>query len=245
MNAPWSVVSVASVAKLDVPALSADAQALLDAARRETRPDEGAQARILADLGEKVAASPAIALAREAARGDTGATAELLRRVGPRVGKVVRAVMGAGLADVDDVIQLALLGFVHALPAFRGECDPTGYACRIAARAAVAARRRVRARNATTSPLDDLHAPEATEPSPHENAARARRTELLRELLETLPEEQAECLALRAVLGWSLEEVAAASGVPVNTVRSRVRLAKEALRRRIESNPKLADELGV
>jgi RNA polymerase sigma factor (sigma-70 family) len=223
--------------------LSPDAKALLDAARKEA-PDSGAQARVLADLHAKVQ-SPAIALAREAAAGDARATAELLRQIKPRVGAVVRAVLGAGIADVDDVIQLALIGFVQALPAFRGECDPAGYACRIAARAAVAARRRVRARSATTSSLDETHAPEDTEPSPHESAARTRRTELLRDLLETLPEEQAECLALRAVLGWSLEEVAAASGVPVNTVRSRVRLAKEALRRKIESNPKLADELGL
>jgi RNA polymerase sigma factor (sigma-70 family) len=188
--------------------------------------------------------SPAVALAREAGGGDARATAELLRQVAPRVSAVVRAVLGAGIGDVDDVIQLALLGFVQALPAFRGECDPTGYACRIAARAAVSARRRARAHRATTSPLDETHAPPTHEPSPDEHAARARRTELLRELLETLPEEQAECLALRVVLGWSLEEVAAASGVPVNTVRSRVRLAKEALRRRIEANPKLQDELG-
>ncbi len=225
--------------------LSPAAKALLDAARAEARPDDDARARVLADLEERVA-SPAMVLAREAAAGDTRATAELLRMIGPRVGAVVRAVMGAVMADVDDVVQLALLGFVQALPAFRGECDPTGYACRIAARAAVAARRRARARHATTGvAIDDVLPPATTDPSPHDDAARARRTQLLRELLETLPEEQAECLALRAVLGWSLEEVASASGVPINTVRSRVRLAKEALRRRIESDPMLSDELGV
>jgi RNA polymerase sigma-70 factor (ECF subfamily) len=60
-------------------------------------------------------------------------------------------------------------------------------------------------------------------------------------LLEDLPEEQADVLALRVVLGLSLEEVAQATGAPLNTVRSRVRLAKEALRRRIESTPELAD----
>ena len=68
-----------------------------------------------------------------------------------------------------------------------------------------------------------------------------RRRELLRELLEELPEEQAEALTLRVIMGWSLEEVASASGAPVNTVRSRVRLAKEALRARIEAKPALAE----
>ena len=68
---------------------------------------------------------------------------------------------------------------------------------------------------------------------------------LLRELLEDLPEEQAEALTLRVVMGWSLEEVARASGAPVNTVRSRVRLAKEALRARIEARPALAELKGL
>jgi RNA polymerase sigma-70 factor (ECF subfamily) len=45
------------------------------------------------------------------------------------------------------------------------------------------------------------------------------------------------------MLSWSLEEVASATGAPVNTVRSRVRLAKEALRKRIEADPSLTDDL--
>ena len=67
----------------------------------------------------------------------------------------------------------------------------------------------------------------------------------MRALLADLPEEQAEALALRVVLGWSLEEVARAYGIPTNTVRSRVRLAKEALRRRIEATPGLVEELAL
>lgn len=76
-------------------------------------------------------------------------------------------------------------------------------------------------------------------------ALAARRTALLRELLYQIPEEQAEALALRVVLGWTLEEVASATGAPQNTVRSRVRLAKESLRRRIEADPVLRETLEV
>jgi DNA-directed RNA polymerase specialized sigma24 family protein len=64
----------------------------------------------------------------------------------------------------------------------------------------------------------------------------------VRALLDDLPEEQAEALALRFMLGWSLIEISEASGAPVNTVRSRLRLAKEALRRRVEADAALADE---
>jgi RNA polymerase sigma-70 factor (ECF subfamily) len=68
---------------------------------------------------------------------------------------------------------------------------------------------------------------------------------LLRGLLEIIPQEQAEALALRTMLGWSLQEIAAASAVPLNTVRSRLRLAKEALRSKIEADSSLAEALGV
>ena len=66
----------------------------------------------------------------------------------------------------------------------------------------------------------------------------------MQSLLEEIPQEQAEALAMRTMLGWSLEEIVEASGAPLNTVRSRLR-AKEALRRKIEADPALADELGV
>lgn len=187
------------------------------------------------------APSSAMELARTVSAGDLEATAALVKRVAPRVIAVVRALLGAQSADVEDVVQQSLIAFVQALPAFRGECDPIGYASRIAARTAVTARRRRRAQpEAVASGLDEEPSGDAT---PDEIAASGRRAEMLRQLLETLPEEQAECLALRVVLGWTLEEVAAATRVPVNTVRSRVRLAKEAMRRRIEANPILRDEL--
>ena len=51
----------------------------------------------------------------------------------------------------------------------------------------------------------------------------------------------AEALTMRIVLGFSLAEVAEASDVPINTVRSRIRLAKEAMRRHIEADPEAAD----
>ena len=42
---------------------------------------------------------------------------------------------------------------------------------------------------------------------------------------------------MRVMLGWSREEIAEYTKAPVNTVRSRMRLAKEALKRRIEADP--------
>ena len=48
----------------------------------------------------------------------------------------------------------------------------------------------------------------------------------------------AEALALHVVLGYTVVEIAQAASLPVETVRSRLRLAKQALRKRVLSNPK-------
>jgi RNA polymerase sigma-70 factor (ECF subfamily) len=184
-------------------------------------------------------------LARDAVVGDAVAMRRLLQAVGPCVLRLVRAVLGNGRVDVEDVAQESLVAFVRALGAFRGECTVLHYACRIAIRTAMAARRRSREADErlaellrSVEPLDEAQA------ACGEPAASARRRELVRSLLDELPEAQAETLALRVVLGCSLQEIADATGVPPNTVRSRIRLAKEALRKRIDDDPALAELSG-
>lgn len=176
--------------------------------------------------------------------GDPGAVAALLKALAPEVVRVVRGVLGAASADADDGIQLAMIAIVQALPAFRGDCSIRGYACRIAFRTAVRQRkssRRSLARDEEACRGEPHLAPEM----PHEEAESFRRLALLRRLLDELPDEQAEALALRTMLGWTIEEIALASAAPSNTVRSRLRLAKESMRRRIEGDPILAERLGV
>lgn len=186
-----------------------------------------------------------MALARAAAQGDSAATGQLLRVLAPRLGRVVRAVLGGGHPDLDDAIQQSLIGLVQALPAFRGDCEPLGYATIIAVRTAVATRKRSRTDQSRREDGIEADLMEGHQPSPGEQAAATHRKELLRELLDDLPSEQAEALAMRVVLGWSIKEIATHSGAPLNTVRSRLRLAKEALKNRIEEDPGLVEALGM
>lgn len=187
------------------------------------------------------ARAAAIELARTAAGGDVRATRKLLEIVAPRVARVVRAVMGSRHPEVEDAAQLALIGFVQALPSFRGECDPSQFAARIAVRTAGAVRRRSRNRGGSEDRGVDVDGLEA----PREEIDGTRRRQLIRSLLDSLPEEQGEVLVLRVMLGWALKEIADASGAPLNTVRSRLRLAKEAVRRRIADDPSLAESLDL
>jgi len=182
--------------------------------------------------------SHAMRLARAASQGDTLAMRDLLRELGPRIERVVRAVLGRQQTqDAEDVVQQAMLGFVQALPSFRGECEPIHFASRVAARTAIAAARRGRAARARHEDGVDVDLFTSTAPEPLADAERGRRMAALQDALGKIPAEQAETLALRVVLGWSLSEVAERMNVPLNTVRSRLRLAKTALRTVIDRDP--------
>ena len=182
-------------------------------------------------------------LARRATDGDEAAMRQLLRSVAGPLLAAVKAIAGRRTPDLEDIAQETLVAFVQALPAFRGECSVMHYASRIAVRTAMAARRRRAARDHRLDALEDAEPEEQLAVSPGEEAWAAKRRELLRALLDELPEVQADTLALRVALGYSMQEVADATSAPVNTVRSRLRLAKEALRRRIEQDPALSDLL--
>ena len=184
-------------------------------------------------------------LATRAASGDLAATQEFLAYVWPTLTRVAAGVLGARHPELDDAVQQSMIALVRALPAFRGECHPAGYASRITLRVALRVRRNVKRDATRREAFEQLGPSDDGAPAEHDHSLGSRRRELLRELLEDLPEEQAEALTLRVVMGWSLEEVASASGAPVNTVRSRVRLAKEALRARIEDQPALAELRGL
>ena len=186
-----------------------------------------------------------MAIARAAATGDNAATGQLLRILAPRLSRVVRAVLGSHHPDVDDAFQQSLIGLVQALPAFRGDCEPIGYATIIAVRTALAMRKRSRIEQSRRE--DDVETDAMPEPrrSQSDEVAANRRKEVMRELLDLLPPEQSEALAMRIVLGWSIKEIATHSNAPLNTVRSRLRLAKEALKSKIEANADLVAALEV
>src|SRR5262249_43420827 len=156
--------------------------------------------------------------------------------------QVIGRALGRAHPDGEDMVQESLLGFVRALDSFRGECSVVHYARRIALWRVLEEQKRrqaqKRAPELAAQRDPDRGAVDARAP---EGTLAARRREQLRALLSTLRPEQAEALALRHVLDYSVEEIAGATGVPANTVRSRLRLAKEALRARIAANPLLSE----
>jgi RNA polymerase sigma-70 factor (ECF subfamily) len=183
-------------------------------------------------------------LARGASAGDPEAVNTLVVSVGGGMLKTVRKVLGPSHPDVEDVAQDAVLALLSGLRGFRGECTVAHFAHRVALLTALAARRRFRTRDRWTE-LDTAPESVADErgPSPLTRAIASRRRMLVRELFDELSEPMAEALALHFVLGYTVEEIAATVAVPANTVWSRLRLGKRALRKKLMRDVRLLELL--
>lgn len=197
-------------------------------------------------------------LVRQCRAGDDDrAVRTLLIALGPPMLHVIRRVLGARHPDVEDALQEATVALIRALPAFRGDCSTRTFGRRIAACAAIDVRRRYNRAPARVGGPNvdfdvDIDARPGTAAEPDVGvedprgvdwALAARRRELVRRLLDELPEPQAEALVLHCAAGMTVDELARASGVPLETARSRLRLAKAALRLRVASDPAASDLL--
>lgn len=67
-------------------------------------------------------------------------------------------------------------------------------------------------------------------PRPDEEAIRVDRSEKVLDVLKTLPKEQMSLIRLSFYKGWSHSEIAKETGLPLGTVKSRLRLAFSRLR---------------
>lgn len=165
-------------------------------------------------------------LTRGALRGDPFALRQFLLAIAPLVRSICRGVMGRGNPELEDTIQDCLIDVVRALPQFRFEADVSHYVTKIAMRRAIASRQRARARSQQHAAVDSHTLPAAS----FDDAMEAR-ADLVRNLLDDLNQAQATVLRLRLMLGHSIDEIASITGVSVNTVKTRLRLGKNRLRR--------------
>lgn len=174
-------------------------------------------------------------LIRAAQAGDIAAVDAIVAVLTPTVLHILRALWGAQRHDLEAMTRDVLLSIVAELPGWRGECTLLHFATRIAAQRAVCV-----APPAPRGLLDRLgwrkHARWVTA-TPWEEEVAERRRALLRTFFGELPAAQGEAMVLRLALGYSLREIALICSTSVAAVRSRLRLAKEALRARIEADP--------
>lgn len=148
--------------------------------------------------------------------------------------------LGVREADVEDAAQDVFV-IVHAkLATFEHRSRLTTWIYGICLNVAQARRRRAHARHEMpTDPEQIANAMKTTNvivpamPAPEAGEALERREaeELLDRILDTMPIEQRAVFTLFELDGQSCEEIAVLCAIPIGTVYSRLRLAREVFRR--------------
>ncbi len=172
--------------------------------------------------------------------GDRQAARALFDAIAPIFLKAARRTLGRAHPDIDDFVQDASLRFFRSLPAFQGESHVRRYAYRIAVHASADW---IRSRRALKRERVRGEIPESA--ATDENSLDIVRRRRIGQMLgRCLPKAQLDAFLFRNILGCTLDEVAVMTGVSTNTVRSRLRIARDHLRRELEKNPELVALLG-
>jgi RNA polymerase sigma-70 factor (ECF subfamily) len=167
-------------------------------------------------------------LAARTAGGDASALEELYHRYGGRCyGLARRIVVDAQLAQ--DVVQDVFLALWR-----RGQHDPARgtvatWLLSITHHRAVDHVRKEERRRLHGASLDELDAASDPGPTPEDLAWRSVRGDRVRTAMADLPAEQREVLLLAYYGGYTQNEIASISGVPLGTVKTRTLAALRKL----------------
>jgi RNA polymerase sigma-70 factor (ECF subfamily) len=156
--------------------------------------------------------------------GDMRALETLMRLHNRTLFRTARAILRDD-AEAEDAVQDAYLQAHRKLGSFRGESKLSTWLVRIAANEALMRRRRI-PRLAEPPELEGV----SDAPGPQDDAERAEMRRLLEAHIDALPDGYRTVFVLRALEELSVEETAAALGIPQATVRSRYFRARGLLR---------------
>ena len=171
------------------------------------------------------------ALVTAARAGDTDAIDTLVRRHQTRIFNFALA-LTANRADAEDLAQETFVRAFRGLRGFRGESSFRNWLYRIAANAA----RTRRGEQARRAPVWEarVEAGDLGERHPAAAAANPEQTAMYRQALDralaSLPGELRAAVVLRDVEGLEYREIAAALGIPIGTVMSRIFRGRARLR---------------
>ena len=175
------------------------------------------------------------ALLRAYRGGDSGAFGVLFRRYrGPLFNFLLRRVRDAGYAE--ELYQDTWSRVIERADGFRGDAKFSTWLYTIARNTCIDHQRKMKFRNHSSldapqsstggTMLDQLSNPG---PAPEQLSVAGALRERIARAVEALPEEQREVFLLRHLQGLSFREISEIVGVPVNTVKSRMRYALERL----------------
>jgi RNA polymerase sigma-70 factor (ECF subfamily) len=141
--------------------------------------------------------------------------------------------LGVEPGAVDDAAQQVFLVASHKVDTIEPEGE-RAYLLGIAVRVASDARRARRRRREIGESEDELER-EAPLPSAEELVDQKRARELFDRILVTLPEDLREVFVLFEVEGIGVAQIATIIGIPLGTVGSRIRRARELFHKRVSA----------
>lgn len=159
--------------------------------------------------------------------GDMRSMEALMRLHNRTLYRTARAILRDD-AEAEDAVQEAYLRAYRALGTFRGESKLSTWLVRITANEALMRRRNAKAAMAPTDVEPDSLA--SDEAGPERDAERGEARRLLETHIDALPDPFRAVFVLRAVEELTVEETAAALGIPDATVRTRYFRARGLLR---------------
>ncbi len=162
---------------------------------------------------------------------DEAAFQELFSAFGPRV-KALLLRQGADLETAEDIAQETLLTVwrkAHLFHADKGSVSTWIFT--IARNLRID---RLRREVVWQEFNEETHDSASDEPLPDQNVAQAQEGDIVRSILETLPPEQVEVIRLSYIEGLSHSEISERLGLPLGTVKSRMRLAYQKVRSALE-----------
>jgi RNA polymerase sigma-70 factor (ECF subfamily) len=184
------------------------------------------------------------ALITRAQRGDRQALRELLVRHRGDVTRVAFRVLGPS-ADLEDVVQEALVQIYRSLPSYQGHAKFTTWLYRVVTNVARMHLRRQRSRpQLTSTSSESLERHPSATAHPDADAERNERLDALYNHLSALSDKKRTVLVLHDLTGLGASEIAEIVGAPVLTVRTRLFYARKELYAALARDPELAELVG-
>ena len=133
--------------------------------------------------------------------------------------------------DAEEVTQTAFFKAWQGLLSFQGKAAFSSWLYRLTVNACADILRRRQHRSGQDEPLDQAETLPARGPGPQEAAERKELRSAIEAGLRQLPEDYRTALILREIQQLSYEEIAAATGAELGTVKSRISRGRGALRK--------------
>lgn len=167
-------------------------------------------------------------LISRALAGDINAFEEIYRVHRGMVYSVARRIV-ANDGDAEEVTQDVFMSMHQNLKHFRGGSALKTWAYRITVNRALNAVKRSRRIGSREMLFDHDVNPDDLPNNIEQGLEQREASDTASELLNSLDPDKRACLTLRAVEGLSYEEISAALGININTVRTRLKRAREFL----------------